>query len=63
MQEKQKMKQTEVILSDRQIKFLIDLMWGCPISIVQQTAVRHQVSDTELEQLLSMHLGNMYCDT
>ena len=49
---------THVELNTQQIKFLIDLMWGCPLGIVKDAAERHKIDDVELESLLSMNLGS-----
>lgn len=48
---------TNVELDTQQLKFLIDLMWGCPLGIVKDTAERHKIDDNELESVLSMNLG------
>jgi len=49
---------TEVQLNTNQIKFLIDLMWGSPLSIVRTTANRHDVDDVDLEGHLAKCLGS-----
>lgn len=57
------MKRVDVTLSERELKFLIDLMWGAPISTVKQTAERHGVSDNDLEGHLAKCLGYLYLET
>ena len=50
-------------LSERELKFLIDLMWGAPIATVKQTAERHGIHDTDLEGHLAKCLGYLYLET
>ena len=42
------MKSVDVTLTERELKFLIDLMWGAPIKMVKDTADRHGIEDTYL---------------
>jgi hypothetical protein len=49
---------TEITINSQQLKFLIDLMWGSPLSVVKATAERHDVDDVELESHLSKCLGS-----
>jgi hypothetical protein len=57
------MKRVDVTLSERELKFLIDLMWGAPIATVKQTAERHGIDDNDLEGHLSKCLGYLYLET
>ena len=54
------MKRVDVTLSERELKFLIDLMWGAPIATVKQTAERHGIHDSDLEGHLAKCLGYLY---
>lgn len=56
------MKSVDVTLTERELKFLIDLMWGAPIKMVKDTADRHGVEDTYLEGHLAKCLGYLYLD-
>lgn len=53
------MKSIDLTLTENELKFLVDLMWGAPLNTVKQTAERHQVNDTDIEQHLVKCLG--YC--
>lgn len=57
------MKRVDVTLSERELKFLIDLMWGAPIATVKQTAERHGIDDNDLEGHLAKCLGYLYLET
>ena len=57
------MKSVDVTLTDRELKFLIDLMWGAPISVVKDTASRHGVSDSDVEGHLAKCLGYLYLES
>ena len=57
------MKRVDVTLSERELKFLIDLMWGAPIATVKQTAERHGIHDNDLEGHLAKCLGYLYLET
>ena len=57
------MKRVDVTLSERELKFLIDLMWGAPIATVKQTAERHGTDDNDLEGHLAKCLGYLYLET
>jgi len=57
------MKRVDVTLSERELKFLIDLMWGSPIATVKQTAERHGIDDNDLEGHLAKCLGYLYLET
>ena len=57
------MKRVDVTLSERELKFLIDLMWGAPIATVKQTAGRHGIDDKDLEGHLAKCLGYLYLET
>ena len=54
------MKRVDVTLSERELKFLIDLMWGAPIATVKQTTERHGIDDNDLEGHLAKCLGYLY---
>jgi len=56
------MKTAEVPLTAPELKFLIDLMWGAPISIVRDTALRHGLSDSDVEGHLVKCLGYLACE-
>lgn len=57
------MKHVDVTLSDRELKFLIDLMWGAPISVVKNTAERHGIDDADIEGHLAKCLGYLYLES
>lgn len=57
------MKSIDVPLTASELKFLIDLMWGAPLGIVRDTALRHGLSDTEVEGHLVKCLGYLACET
>lgn len=59
MQEKDKMKSIDLTLTENELKFLVDLMWGAPLGIVKSTAERHKIDDTSIESHLVKCLG--YC--
>jgi len=48
---------TEVPLDTQELKVLIDVLWGAPISVVRESAKRHGVDDCHLEGHLSKCLG------
>jgi len=52
---------TDVVLSNKEIAFIIDLMWSTDERIAKQIANRHGVSDQELECHLSRCLGAALC--
>jgi len=54
------MKHVDITLSEAELKFLIDLMWGASISVVKNTADRHGIHDYDLEGHLAKCLGYMY---
>jgi len=54
------MKSVDISLNERELKFLIDLMWGAPIATVKNTAERHGIKDNDLEGYLAKCLGYMY---
>ena len=54
------MKSVDITLNERELKFLIDVLWGAPISIVKDTAARHGVSDNDVEGHLAKCLGYLY---
>jgi hypothetical protein len=56
-----RMKTAEVPLTAPELKFLIDLMWGAPISTVRETASRHGLSDSDVEGHLVKCLGYLAC--
>jgi len=56
------MKTAEVPLTAPELKFLIDLLWGAPIATVRDTALRHGLSDTEVEGHLVKCLGYLACE-
>jgi len=49
---------TEVTLDTQQIKVLMDLMWGAPISVVRDSCKRHGVDEVDLEEHLAKCLGS-----
>jgi len=53
---------TEVTLDTQQIKVLMDLMWGAPISVVRESCKRHGVDEAELEGHLAKCLGHALCE-
>ena len=57
-----RMKTAEVPLTASELKFLIDLMWGAPISTVRDTALRHGLSDSDVEGHLVKCLGYLACE-
>ena len=57
------MKSVDVTLSDRELKFLIDVLWGAPISVVKDTASRHGVNDADVEGHLAKCLGYLYLES
>ena len=54
------MKSVDITLNERELKFLIDLMWGAPIATVKHTAERHGIDDNDLEGHLAKCLGYLY---
>ena len=54
------MKRVDVTLSEQELKFLIDVLWGAPISVVKDTASRHGVDDNDVEGHLAKCLGYLY---
>lgn len=54
------MKHVDVTLTEGELKFLIDLMWGAPLGTVKDTAERHGIHDSDLEGHLAKCLGYMY---
>ena len=54
------MKSVDVTLTEQELKFLIDVLWGAPISIVKDTASRHGVCDNDVEGHLAKCLGYLY---
>ena len=57
------MKSVDISLNERELKFLIDLMWGAPIATVKDTAERHGIKDNDLEGYLAKCLGYMYLES
>ena len=57
-----RMKTAEVPLTASELKFLIDLMWGSPLGIVRDTALRHGLSDSDVEGHLVKCLGYLACE-
>jgi len=57
------MKTIEVPLTSPELKFLIDLLWGAPIAMVRDTALRHGLSDSEVEGHLVKCLGYLACES
>ena len=57
-----RMKTAEVPLTASELKFLIDLMWGAPIATVRDTALRHGLSDSDVEGHLVKCLGYLACE-
>ena len=57
------MKSVDISLNEKELKFLIDLMWGSPIATVKHTAERHGIDDTDLEGHLAKCLGYLYLET
>ena len=57
------MKSVDITLNERELKFLIDLMWGAPIATVKDTAERHGINDNDLEGHLAKCLGYLYLET
>jgi len=51
------MNHIELTLTQNELKFLVDLIWGAPISIVKETAKRHNLDDSEVEGHLVKCLG------
>ena len=49
---------TEMIIDTQQIKVLMDLMWGSPISVVKDSCKRHGVDEVDLEGHLAKCLGS-----
>ena len=56
------MKTAEVPLSAPELKFLIDLLWGSPISTVKASASRHGIDDADIEGHLVKCLGYLACE-
>jgi len=56
------MKHVDVTLSDQELKFLIDLIWKSPISVVKDTASRHGIDSDEMEGHLAKCLGYLYLE-
>ena len=57
------MKTSEVPLTASELKFLIDVLWGAPIAIVKDAALRHSVSDSDVEGHLVKCLGYLACES
>lgn len=53
---------TQVELSTAQIKYLIDAMWELKPHESQALAVRHGISDVELERALTTYLSLAYSE-
>ena len=53
---------TQVELSTAQIRYLIDAMWGLPAHESQALAIRHGISDVELERALTTYLSLAYAE-
>lgn len=53
---------TDVVLSNKQLEFIIDLMWATDERITRRIANRHGVSDQDLECHLQKCLGAALCD-
>ena len=53
---------TQVELSTAQIKYLIDAMWELTPHDSQALAVRHGISDIELERALTTYLSLAYSE-
>jgi hypothetical protein len=53
---------TQVELSTAQIRYLIDVMWGLPANESQALAIRHGISDVELERALTTYLSLAYSE-
>ena len=56
------MKTAEVPLTAPELKFLIDVLWGAPIATVKAAALRHSVSDPDVEGHLVKCLGYLACE-
>lgn len=52
---------TDVVLSNKELSFIIDMMWATDARICKQIANRHGVSDQELECHLQKCLGAALC--
>ena len=57
------MKTSEVPLTASELKFLIDVLWGAPIATVKDAALRHSVSDSDVEGHLVKCLGYLACES
>ena len=57
------MKTAEGPLTAAELKLLIDLLWGAPLGIVRDTAMRHGLSDSDLEGHLVKCLGYLACES
>ena len=57
------MKSVDVTLTDKELKFLIDVLWGAPLGIVKNTADRHGVNDADVEGHLAKCLGYLYLES
>lgn len=49
---------TLVELNTQQLKFLIDIMWGAPLSVIKDSAVHYKIDEVALEG----HLQNCLRD-
>ena len=52
---------TDVVLNNKELEFIIDLMWQTDPRICSNIATRHGVSDQELECHLQKCLGAALC--
>ena len=57
------MKTAEVPLTASELKFLIDVLWGAPIATVKEAALRHGLSDSDVEGHLVKCLGYLACES
>jgi len=57
------MKTAEVPLTASELKFLIDVLWGAPIATVKDAALRHGLSDSDVEGHLVKCLGYLACES
>ena len=56
------MNEIEVNLNAAELRFLIDMMWGTNKHDSQAYAIRHKISDVELERKLQISLGILLGD-
>jgi len=56
------MKSIDMSLSEKEMKFLIDLIWKTSITTVKVTASRHGIDSSDVEGHLVKCLGYLYLE-